>query len=85
MKYVLVVLAFLSFNVLAFKPEDLNGAEIKAVAPCREFACAVAEKDGKQYIIMGELTGEEELNPLAIYVVEGKKLHLIWSITWIDT
>ena len=44
-----------------------------------------AEKDGKQYIIMGELTGEEELNPLAIYVVEGKKLHLIWSVTWIDT
>jgi len=84
MKYLLVVIALICSNVYAFNPNDLAGAEIKRIAPCKQFACAVVEKDSKQYLIVGELLREDEVNPLAIYIVEGKKLRLIWSISWRD-
>ena len=85
MKYLLVILALLCSNVYAFNPNDIAGAEIKAVVPCKQFACALIEKDGKQYVLMGELLNDETLDVKAIYIVEDKKIRLIWSITWIDT
>lgn len=85
MKYLLVFLAVFASSVYAFQPNDLAGAEIKQVAPCKQFACAVVEKEGKKYLIIGELVGEDNVSPLAIYVVEGKKLRLIWSISWRDS
>lgn len=84
MKYVLVLLAFMSFNVLAFKPQDIAGAEIKAVGTCNQMTCVVVEKDDKQYIVMGEIDEGANLTPLAIYIVEEKKLRLIWSVSWRD-
>jgi hypothetical protein len=85
MKYVLVLLAFLSFNVLAFKPQDIAGAEVKAVGTCNQMTCFVLEKNNKQYVAMGEMDGEGNFTPLAIYIVDGKKLRQIWSVSWIDT
>lgn len=85
MKYILVILAFLSLGVLAFKPQDIAGAEVKAVAPCNQFACALVESEGKQYVLMGYFTDEETLDVQAIYIIEDKQLRLIWSISWIDT
>jgi len=84
MKYVLVVLAFLASSVYAFQPNELIDAEIKAVGPCKEFTCMVVEKDNKQYVVMGEVVGQDDFNPMAIYIIEGKKLRLIWSIAWKD-
>lgn len=85
MKYVLVILAFLSLSVLAFKQQDIAGAEIKAVVPCGKFACALVEKDDKQYVLMGEFSNEDTLDVQAIYIIENKQLRLIWSVTWMDT
>lgn len=84
MKYILVVLALLCSNVYAFNPNDLAGAEIKRVAPCNPYACALVEKDNKQYLVVGELVDEDTVVPLAIYVVEGKKLRMVWSVAWVD-
>ena len=85
MKYVLVLLAFLSFYVLAFKPEDIVGAEVKAIGVCKQMSCAVLEKDGTRYIVIGDINDRGEMTPLEIYIVEGKSLRQIWSITWRDT
>ena len=85
MKYILVILAFLSLNSLAFNPQDIAGAEVKAVVPCNEFACALVDNNGKQYILMGELTNDETLDVKAIYIIEDKQLRLIWSVSWRDT
>lgn len=85
MKYILVILAFLSFNVLAFRPQDIAGAEVKAIGSCNQMTCVVVEKDNKQYVAMGEMDSEWNFTPFAIYIVEDKKLRQIWSLTWIDT
>lgn len=84
MKYVLVVLAFFASSVFAFQPNDLIDAEIQLVQPCNQYACAVVEKEGKQYLVVGELVGDGVVTPLAIYIVEKKQLRLIWSIAWKD-
>lgn len=85
MKYLFVFLAVFASSVFAFQPNDLVGADIKQVAPCKQFACAVVEKEGEQYLVVGEIVGEDSVSPLAIYIVEGKKLRLIWSIAWRDS
>ena len=85
MKYILVFLMMFTSSVFAFQPNDLAGADIKQVAPCKQFACAVVEKDGNKYLVIGEIVGEDSVSPLAIYIVEGKKLRLIWSIAWIES
>lgn len=85
MKYLLVFLALFSSSVFAFTPNDLMDAEIKQVAPCRGVTCLLVEKDEKQYIVMGEIIGQDDFNPMAIYIVEDKKLRLIWSVGWINT
>lgn len=84
MKYILVLLALLSFNVLAFKPQDIAGAEIKAVGTCNQMTCVVVEKDNKQYVVMGELDSDDNMTPLAIYIVEDKQLCQVWSVSWRD-
>lgn len=84
MKYLLIFLAFFSLSSLAFNPKDIQGAEVKAVAPCNQFACALIEKDGKQYVLMGYLNDEGTLDVQAIYIVDDKQLRLIWSISWRD-
>lgn len=85
MKYVLVFLAFFASQVFAFQPNDLIDADIKRVEPCKGMICALVEKNGEQYIIMGQQVDEENLGVVAIYKVEGKKIRLIWSIVWADT
>lgn len=85
MKYLLVILAFFASSVFAFQPNDLMEADIQSVKPCNQFVCALVEKDGKQYIIMGQPADEETVMILAIYIVEGKKLRMVWSILWQDT
>ena len=85
MKYILVILMFFASQVLAFHPNDLINAEIKAVGECQPLVCAVVEKNNKQYIIRGELDSEGNMTPVEIYTVEGKKLRQLWSITWRDT
>lgn len=84
MKYVLVILAFLSLSVLAFKPQDISGAEIKAVAPCNQFACVLVEEKGVQYVLMGYLNPDDTLDVQSIYIIEDKQLRLIWNVTWRD-
>ena len=81
----LLALMFFASTGYAFHPADLVNAEIKLVKPCNQYTCAVVEKDGKQYLVVGELVDEEGVVPIAIYVVEDKKLRLIWSISWRDT
>ena len=85
MKYLLVFLAFFSSSVFAFNPNDLMDAEIKQVAPCKGVTCLLVEKDGKQYVVMGEVMNQEDFFPIAVYIVEDKKLRLIWSVGWINT
>ncbi len=85
MKYLLVIIALLCSNAYAFNPNDIAGAEVKAVAPCNQLVCALVEKDGKQYVLMGELLDNETLDVKAIYIVEDKKLRQVWSITWRET
>lgn len=85
MKYLLVFLTFFASQVLAFKPQDIMGGNIKAVGACNQMTCVLVEKNNKQYVIMGELDTDGDLIPLAIYVVENKLLRQIWSILWTDT
>lgn len=85
MKYLLVFLAFFASSAFAFQPNDLMDAEIKAVGPCKGVTCLVVEKDNKQYIVMGEVVGQDDFTPMAIYIVEGKKIRLIWSVAWKET
>ena len=85
MKYILVFLALFASSVYAFQPNDLMDAEIKRVAPCNQLTCLLVEKDDKQYIVMGEIIGQDDFVPMAIYIVEKKQLRLIWSISWRDT
>ena len=85
MKYLLIFLTFFASQVLAFNPNDLVGADIKQVTPCNGLVCSLVEKDGEQYVIMGQPVDEETLGIVAIYIVEGKKLRLIWSILWRDS
>lgn len=84
MRYLLVFLAFFASNIFAFNPNDIIGAEIKQVAPCNQMTCALVEKDGKKYVIMG-IIDDDTMDMLAIFIVENKKLRLIWSFEWRDT
>lgn len=85
MKYLLVFLALFASQVFAFQPNDLISADIKRVEPCKGMICALVEKNGEQYLIMGQPIDEENLGIVAIYKVERKKIRLIWSILWTET
>lgn len=85
MKYLLIFLTFFASQVLAFKPQDILGGQIKAVGACNQMTCVVVEKNNKQYILMGELDDDGDLIPFAVYAIEDKKLRQIWSILWIDS
>lgn len=79
-----IALMFLSFSALAFHPKDIADANVLEVSPCFGRYCLVLEKDGVNYLAVGEVRGDDFI-PVDIFIFEEGKLRRIWNILWKET
>jgi hypothetical protein len=56
-------------------------AKILASAPCGGRICFILEKEGKNYLVVGVVNGDDFV-PVEIYSVQQGKLSIIWNILW---
>jgi len=84
MKYFLVVLAFVVTNALAITPVELVEGNVVKTARCGERTCLFMEYEGKQYMVVGDVSGGN-FEALEIHVLEGDVPKKVWDIRWRHT
>ena len=81
--FLFYLLLTIALSTYAFHPKDLITASVIELSPCGETLCAILDKDGEHYLVVGVSIGKDFI-PVGIYKVIDKKVTLIWSIKWVN-